>query len=232
MTDVNDVEIFLEHHGVKGMHWGVHKARSSSVSKRSSNSSGKPSDHSKLKKTLIIGGAVLSVAAIAAGTAYVAKNGGLPISSLQSHNEPAAKKFSEDFIKKTVPVHNELTSPIHASRVKHNGFRFMMDGGLPDPLHEHDLAGFSSNSVYPVGPGEFRRYGTNSEKVAVAFHDPKGRTDASGRVIPHYVVIPKEHSEGINTFEDAKNKAWSLVQSNYDKQYEKDIQDHAKYYNS
>lgn len=208
MSQPLTVEEFLEHHGVKGMHWGVRRARSSSAG-----NSGVP-DHSKRNKALKVGGTVLAVAVVAAGTAYLVKHPELLSKTAQSlsnkNTVEAGKKFAES-------VTREPTDVIHASRGKNKGFRFLQNGGLPDPLHEYERAGF------PLSDNTHVRYGKNNEKIAVSFHDPKGRRDFAGRPLHHEVILPKEHAAGLNDFESVKQKAWSLVQARYEPFYQSSV---------
>lgn len=211
---MSDKEIgdFLEHHGIKGMKWGVH--RNSSSENPSSSSSGPdnpPSNHKKLKTAGIVLGSAAGIALIAAGSYYVAKNGGLPLSSIKSSDIAKGRSAAEGVISS---IHEEPTSPILATTGKHIGNGFLMKGGLADPLHEYDKAGFSNGLV---GVGEHRIYGG---KVAVSFHDPKGRKDQAGRPIVHEVIIPRHHSTGVNSYESAREKAWALIKNTYDPFYE------------
>lgn len=206
------IDAFLEHHGVKGMRWGVRKQRESGDP--SDSSSKTTSNHKKLKTAGLIIGGVAAVALIAAGAYYVSKNGGLPISSLKTTDISKGKEAFEGLAKHAA---EEPTSPVLATRGKYIGNGFLMKGGLSDPIHEYDKAGFNNGLV---NVGTHRRYGEAAEKVAVSFLDPKGRTDHAGRIIGHEVIIPAQHAEGINTFEDASNKAWSLIKDTFDPFYQ------------
>ena len=188
-----EVDEFLAHFGVKGMRWGVRKDRTTA----SEDNTG--SSHKKLK----VAGAVLGVAVIAAGAVYVAKHGGVSASSLSSSNGEKAKSFVEDLVKEKEPTSIILTSDDRG---------FIRKGGLSDPIHEYEKAGFNTR----IGTNEHRRYGSSNEKVAVAFRDPRGLKDASGRPVLHQVILPKAHASGITDFESAKSKAWSLAQGPYD----------------
>ncbi len=205
-------EDYISHFGVKGMHWGVRKDDSSG-SRATSPGTASTSNHAKLKKATIIGGSVAGAALLAGGAYYLATHGGLPISSLSSASKTAGKKLVEEAVKP-----KELTDVIHASKGKgREGFKFLKKGGLIDPLQEFEK-GFGQHAS--PNPGEFLRYGAKAEKLAVAFLDPLGRKDAAGRVIPHEVILPAHHAEGINTYADAVKKAWSLVGHDYNKYFE------------
>lgn len=89
------------------------------------------------------------------------------------------------------------------------GFRFLRDGGLPDPLlaYEDAFAGTTK------GPTTWQRKGST---VAVRFPDPQGRKDAAGRLIPHEFVIFPPMADGISSVEEALEKLWPLVSVEYE----------------
>lgn len=210
---------FLEHHGIKGMHWGVRQNRSSGNSGEKS-----PSDHAKLKKTAKIAGGVLVAAAVVAGSVYLAKHPELLQKAINPKTKSGNAKKGKEFVDSLI---KEPTSPIHAARTKNNGYDFQMKGGLRDPLPEYDRAGFQKNPF--LEENGHVRYGSKKEKVAVTFKDPHGRKDRAGRTILHEVIIPESHAAGIKNFEDAKSKAWSLVKDTYDPRYDLPDKDMARY---
>ena len=73
-------------------------------------------------------------------------------------------------------------SIIWATRGRNWGFRFLLKGGLADPLPAYERAFDQLKDV----PSFWRRDRT---RAALRFPDPEGRTDAAGRVIPHEFVI-------------------------------------------
>jgi len=71
---------------------------------------------------------------------------------------------------------------IWATRGRSWGFRFLLNGGLSDPLlvYERSFADLEDE------PTTCHR---SARKVALRFPDPLGRRDASGRIIPHEFVV-------------------------------------------
>ena len=88
------------------------------------------------------------------------------------------------------------------------GFRFLLNGGLSDPLlvYERSFANLEDE------PTACRRA---ARTVALRFPDPLGRRDASGRVIPHEFVVFGELADGIESVEDGLTHIWPLVAEAY-----------------
>lgn len=84
------------------------------------------------------------------------------------------------------------------------GFRFLSDGGYPDPLPEYEdvFSGVEDD------PEVCRRAG---EKVALRFPDPLKRQDVAGRVISHDFVIFRPLADRIDSVEDGRRLVWPLV---------------------
>lgn len=101
-------------------------------------------------------------------------------------------------------------SLVWATRGRTWGFRFLRDGGLPDPLPVYDTA-FSGVEDEPEA---FRR---NAETVALRFADPLGRRDVAGRVIPHEFVALGQMIEGIDSIEDGRQLVWPLVAEEFER---------------
>lgn len=93
---------------------------------------------------------------------------------------------------------------IWATRGRSWGFRFLRDGGFPDPLpiYDHAFAGTEGE------PTTFRRVGT---QVALRFPDPDGRSDESGRVIPHDIVVLPPLADDIRSVDDGQRIVWPLI---------------------
>jgi hypothetical protein len=102
----------------------------------------------------------------------------------------------------------DLERLIWATRGRSWGFRFLLKGGLSDPLLVYersfaDLEGESATCHRAAG------------KVALRFPDPLGRRDASGRLIPHDFVISGNLADDIDSVEDGVQKVWPLVAEAY-----------------
>lgn len=97
---------------------------------------------------------------------------------------------------------------IWATRGRTWGFRFLLDGGLSDPLleYERSVAGLEDE------PTAWRRV---AGKVALRFPDPLGRRDASGRVIPHEFVVSGNLANEIRSAEEGRQQVWPLVAEAY-----------------
>jgi hypothetical protein len=97
---------------------------------------------------------------------------------------------------------------IWATRGRSWGFRFLLNGGLSDPLlaYERIFAGLEDE------PTTWRRA---AGKVALRFPDPMGRRDAAGRVIPHEFVVSGDFADKIESVEDGLQKVWPRVAEAY-----------------
>jgi len=93
---------------------------------------------------------------------------------------------------------------IWATRGRTWGFRFLFDGGVGDPLPEYD-------EVFAGTEGQAEVCRRVGEKVALRFHDPLGRKDVAGRVIPHDFVVFAPLADGIDSVEDGRRDVWPLV---------------------
>lgn len=104
---------------------------------------------------------------------------------------------------------------IWATRGRTWGFRFLRDGGFPDPLPSYDAAFLGIGA----GPSACRRTGAT---VAVRFPDPSGHQDSAGRVIPHELVVFPPLSLQIETVADALEKVWPLIADEYESVWDSD----------
>ena len=97
---------------------------------------------------------------------------------------------------------------IWATRGRFWGFRFLLKGGLSDPLlaYERSFAGDDDK------PETWRRAAAT---VALRFPDPLRRRDASGRVIPHEFVVFGDLANEIESVEDGLTHLWPLVAEAY-----------------
>lgn len=99
-------------------------------------------------------------------------------------------------------------SVIWATRGKTWGFRFLRNGGTVDPLPTYESAFAGVGDRVPV----YQRVGRN---VVLRFLDPEGRSDASGRVIPHdFVVLPPVADE-VDSLEAGMSVVWTAVAAEF-----------------
>ena len=104
---------------------------------------------------------------------------------------------------------------IWATRGRSWGFRFLLDGGLSDPLPEYERVA--------AGLGdEPTAWHQAAGKVAVRFPDPQGRRDAAGRVIPHEFVVSGDAAVNIQSAEDGLRLIWPLVDVAYARVWDAD----------
>ena len=104
---------------------------------------------------------------------------------------------------------------IWATRGRTWGFRFLLDGGLTDPLLEYERV-FASLGEEPTA---FSRV---AGKVALRFPDPLKRRDAAGRVIPHDFVVSGDIATSIRSVEDGRQQVWPLVEAAYARVWDAD----------
>lgn len=101
-----------------------------------------------------------------------------------------------------------MVNLIWATRGRSWGFRFLLDGGLRDPLstYERAFAGLENETA------AFRRIGN---QVAFRLPDPESRTDASRRIIPHDFVVPFPAAAAIRSMDDGLREIWPRVAEVY-----------------
>lgn len=97
---------------------------------------------------------------------------------------------------------------IWATRGRSWGFRFLLRGGMSDPLLEYERI-FRELADDPL------TYGRAGEKVALRFPDPGGRRDTAGRVIPHEFVVSGDLAHHLESAEDGRDQVWPLVEVVY-----------------
>lgn len=97
-----------------------------------------------------------------------------------------------------------------ATRGRSWGFRFLLDGGLKDPLgtYERAFAGFLDEREF------FRADGAIA---ALRFPDPLGRRDESGRTIPHEFVALAPLATTLDSLDSGLDTLWPLVADVYER---------------
>lgn len=114
---------------------------------------------------------------------------------------------------------------IWATRGRTWDFRFLENGGFPDPLPVYEAA-FASMSGEPeawrvVDETVGLRFGVTGEMVALRFRDPLERRDRAGRVIPHeFVVIPSGTPDEvyfIDSVDAGRSIVWPLVEARFER---------------
>lgn len=187
------------HFGVKGMRWGVRKKNGSKTTSLLTQT-----DKKRLaKRAAVATGVMVSII----GAAYLAKHNGVSIDKI---NQSKRSKDAADRALEKVAS----DSIVHATRTKHRGFTFMKHGETEgDQLREYEKA-FGSNRFEP---GVVR---LSDGRVAASFNDPSGKTDASGRPIPHQIIIPRSMSRDIHDLTDVENLIWPSLKDIYDSHYE------------
>lgn len=56
--------------------------------------------------------------------------------------------------------------------------------------------------------------------IVLRFTDPQERKDRSGRLIPHEIIILSKSAEGIETWEQARDAVWPLIEKEYAELYD------------
>lgn len=105
---------------------------------------------------------------------------------------------------------------IWATRGRSWGFRFLLNGGLADPLQTYERM-FSN---LENEPNAWRR---TAEGVALRFPDPLGRRDESGRVIPHEFFVFGDLANRIDTFQAGVEQIWPRVADVYSRVWEAQV---------
>ncbi len=108
------------------------------------------------------------------------------------------------------PDQDPLEGLIWATRGRSWGYRFLLNGGLTDPLVEYER-------IFAHLGGESTAWRRADGKAALRFPDPEGRRDAAGRVIPHEFVVFGDLADEIESVEDGLKRVWPLVAAAYDR---------------
>lgn len=107
------------------------------------------------------------------------------------------------------PAHGEApVNLIWATCGRNWGFRFLLDGGLGDPLALYESAFAGTDGEESVCRA------VQGGATALRFPDPQGREDAAGRTIPHdFVVLGQDPRMG--SVEDGVRAVWPVVSGVY-----------------
>ena len=97
---------------------------------------------------------------------------------------------------------------VWATRGRSWGFRFLLDGGLADPLFQYE-------EVFGDLQDETTAWRRAAGRIALRFPDPLGRRDAAGRVISHDFIVLRTSAADIKAVEDGPIKIWPLVAETY-----------------
>lgn len=97
---------------------------------------------------------------------------------------------------------------IWATRGRSWGFRFLVDGGITDPLPEYERVFGDLRDTPTVWRRELGR-------VALRFPDPLGRRDTAGRVIPHEFILFDALAEAVASVDSGIREVWPLVSEAY-----------------
>lgn len=84
------------------------------------------------------------------------------------------------------------------------GFRFLLDGGLADPLPIYEEAFSQANGQTPT-------HVQVGQVAALRFNDPDGRRDSAGRVIPHEVVVLPPDGRAVTDMTIGMRLVWPLI---------------------
>lgn len=110
-------------------------------------------------------------------------------------------------------------SYIWATRGREWGFRFLRDGGYPDPLTAYEAAfdgiAHQRSLVRQVG-----------DVIAIRLPDPEGRKDHARRLISHDFVIRETASTALPDVTIAARAAWGSVADEYDDIWDADLPQH------
>lgn len=102
---------------------------------------------------------------------------------------------------------------IWATRGRHWGFRFLLDGGLSDPLATYEDAFSSLEDEATVCQ-------RGADGLALRFPDPLQRRDSARRIIPHDFVVLGDLATQIDSVDAGIELIWPLVADAYGRVWE------------
>lgn len=104
---------------------------------------------------------------------------------------------------------------IWATRGHAWGFRFLRSAGLDDPLgaYEDAFADADDRSEFWL---------VHQGRAALRFPDPLGRCDSAGRIIPHDFVLFGAWVDGIDSFEEGRERMWREVEDEFEGIWDKE----------
>lgn len=97
---------------------------------------------------------------------------------------------------------------IWATRGHMWGFRFLLSGGLEDPLAEYERA-------FAAGSDHETLFSVHKFALALRFPDPEGRADTAGRLIPHDLVLLPPIPSEIDSLEAGRTQIWAMLAAAY-----------------
>jgi len=97
---------------------------------------------------------------------------------------------------------------IWATRGRTWGFRFLLDGGVPNPLALYE-------SAFVGAEHETALCRRSDGPTTLRFPDPLGRTDTARRIIPHDFVIMGPTAATIASIDDGVREIWPIVAKAY-----------------
>lgn len=97
---------------------------------------------------------------------------------------------------------------VWATRGRSWGFRFLLNGGLSDPLPTYER-------IFAHSANEPTTWCRDAGLVGLRFPDPLGRRDAAGRVIPHEFVVMDTLADKIRSVGDGLTTVWPRVAGAY-----------------
>lgn len=104
---------------------------------------------------------------------------------------------------------------VWATRGRSWGFRFLLDGGLSNPLAEYERV-FGDHKDEPTA------WVQTAGRVGLRFPDPESRRDTAGRIIPHEFVIVGPQSDRIRSLEAGIESVWPRVAKAYARVWDAD----------